>query len=127
LLGKIEEDMAIKPPTKKTMPDSRSSIIEKESSCTNVKASTLRINDKNSNAKKSINKRMRLTFKTQLADRRQLNHNNHQQRGSWSYYFFTIPSKATPVLCLTRGLLEILSIPILSQTIKSRKQPFLQT
>lgn len=69
LLGKIEEDIAINPPTKKRIPESRSRILGKKSSFTNVTTLTLRNSDKKSSSERLIAKKARLTFKAQAIDR----------------------------------------------------------
>jgi len=63
--------MATNPPARKIMPESRSNIKEKKPSFTNVNTLTSRNNAENCSNKRSITKNPRLTFKTQIPDRRQ--------------------------------------------------------
>jgi hypothetical protein len=72
LLGKIEEDVAINPPTKKRIPESRSKILGKNPSFTNVSTLTLKNSDKNSSNKMLTTRKMRLTLKAQVTARCQL-------------------------------------------------------
>ena len=68
MLGKIEEDTAINPPTRKVMPDSKSNNIEK---ATGLSMLTFRKKDINASIKKSMINNDILTFRTQTANLQQ--------------------------------------------------------
>jgi len=92
LLGKIDEAIAIDPPTKKMMPDSRSSKKGKKSFLTGARKLISLSNNQVSKSPKSIPKTMRLTFKAQTMDFRQplgiLIIIKLQKKGSFISFFF---------------------------------------